>query len=811
MSDIIKFADWQAFKALIQEGNAAVSGMTAAEAQAALGASERSGLYTYSAITAAGANNVINFPNAATAAEAAAEYVAAGGTTSGAGAATAATGAAKTAANFTVIEGGAAGTSGVAGLLAMPLPTAAAALAPLAGAALGVGLYELNPDLWTKISKTLLPFCYEDSELLPVTVDGDGNTYFSENVINAFKDVVSTIDISEKCTATATDAVSVQAREAFPNGIKYVKTKQIISKVIGPVTQDGTVTITPTEAAIELYSFSFSYKQAYQGFNTLYINAGITKSISAPDVIYRREFPYNPAQNWSTTWAMKPIRNTDWYLTSSGFEGESQDYYPYIASYPVIKVVDNNVRNDNLLGYIIEFIEKGNITTEPSIEGVSKWKGNPYPESVTPINVLTGYDEEGRPIYTPYFPVTTPIGDPGVSTDPSVNPDPTVNPNPAPVIEPYITPSPDPEQYPQSVPPSKPAPLPNPIPSAQPVPDPSADPSQETENTPDDPKSPKPPTDGGESGTTVIPSIPTLPSAATGLLHVYNPTQAQINDFGSWLWTTFSGDLIDTLSKLFNDPMDAVIGLHELYATPSTQGDATIKAGYLDSGISAKLVGNRYTTINCGSIVVEEYYQNYLDYSPYTQVYIYLPFIGIVPVSADDIIGNAVNITYHIDSYTGSCIAVISVAKKGYSSTVYQFQGNCAVEIPITSGYQSSLMGALLGVAGTAISGNPAVGLTAAHIGRAGLGKNAVSHSGSFGSSYGAMGCKIPYIIVRRPVQKKVTDYSKSYGYPAHKMVYIGNCKGYLRAKEVRVTSTKATNVEKEMIVSALKSGVYVK
>ena len=190
MADIISFADWQALQALIQEGNAAVSGMTAAEAQAALGASANSGLYTYQAITAAGANNVINFPNTATAAEAAAEYIAAGGATSSAGAATAATGAAETAANLTVIEGGAAGTSGVAGLLAMPLPTAAAALAPLAGAALGAGLYSLNPELWTKISKALLPFCYDNSELLPVTVDSNGNTYYSKEAIEAIKNEI---------------------------------------------------------------------------------------------------------------------------------------------------------------------------------------------------------------------------------------------------------------------------------------------------------------------------------------------------------------------------------------------------------------------------------------------------------------------------------------------------------------------------------------------------------------------------------------------------------------------------------------------
>ena len=42
-------------------------------------------------------------------------------------------------------------------------------------------------------------------------------------------------------------------------------------------------------------------------------------------------------------------------------------------------------------------------------------------------------------------------------------------------------------------------------------------------------------------------------------------------------------------------------------------------------------------------------------------------------------------------------------------------------------------------------------------------------------------------------------------------MVTVSNCIGYLKAREVRVTSTTATNVEKQMIVEALKSGVYVK
>jgi hypothetical protein len=827
MADIISFADWQALQALIKEGNAAVSGMTAAEAQAALGASENSGLYTYQANTAAGANNVINFPNAATAAEAADEYVAAGGTTSSAGAATAATGAAETVANLTVIKGGAAGTSGVAGLLAMPLPTAAAAIAPLAGVALGVGLYELNPEFWTKISKALLPFCYDDSELLPVTVDSNGQAYFPQGAVDALKELFETeIQISQEVISSdLTPPYSHSPKNPVPFAFTDITNVPFSLKWSNASENRWDSTIRVTTEGSKVYAIFYCNEAStsnYKNFFLMFLSDG---KMTFNELDKRGLYSIKPDYIYNDSSGSNSV-----YKTYNGsYIGPFYTQLLVVGQYLVGHELISSINFTNIWDNVIAFAGSGYLTGNSAwayahslfhgvIEstsgqtGVTNWKGQQVPDGTSGINVLTGFDADGNPIYTPYYPVQIPIGDPGVSANPEEQPNP-VAPSTNPAIDPYISPVPDPSKYPENVPVSPPAPLPNPVPSPQPVPGPSTDPSQDPDDggVPDDPTPPKDPTDTGDTPTPTIPIIPILPSSATGLLHVYNPTQAQIDQFGSWLWTTFSGDLIDTLSKLFNDPMDAVIGLHELYATPATSGDTTIKAGYLDSGVSSKLVGSRYTTINCGSVVVEEYYQNYLDYSPYTQCYIYLPFIGIVTVSADDIIGNAVNIVYHIDSYTGCCIAVITVAKKGYSSTVYQFEGNCAVEIPITSGYQSTMMAGLMGVAGTAISGNPTVGLHAAHIGRAGLGKNSVQHSGSFGASYGAMGVKIPYIIVKRPTQKIVTNYSVSYGYPAHKMVYVGNCTGYLRAKEVRVTSTTATNIEKEMIVSALKAGIYVK
>lgn len=783
MSDIIEFMDWTALSGTIATIGEQVAGLSPIEAEAALNAIKNGNLYIANTTTQAG-SSIINFPNS-TAAEAAAGYIEAGGSTAVSGAATGATGASAETANLTLIEGAGGTGTGIAGLLSMPLPTVAAAIAPLAGVAIGAGLYTLSPDFWTKVSKTLLPFCYPDSELLPVTVDENGNTYYPKECIDALKDVFSELDFS---------SVGIPASESNP--IKSL----IYGDILTMSSKRNKMVSVSSEAPVYVY-----WRANSENSNDW-----------APYAISTKPFSYTyvsittgseTTHNWNQgTHSQTTIDGVTYYMTQVlGTAGKNfwGDITPSINIYSI---------SYNSIPNIVDIIYKGTIKYTSTVKGIDKWNGDTYPDNPPTMNVLNGYDENNEPKYTPYYPVSTPIGEPGVSNDPAVNPNPAVNPDPAPVINPVISPVPNPNLYPDTVPVPEPAPVPNPVPEPQPVPEPDVDPSEDTDTTPDkDPTTPKDPTDGGTTPTPVIPTIPTLPSAATGLLHVYNPTQSQIDSFGSWLWSTFSGDLIDTLSKLFNDPMDAVIGLHELYATPAVSGGATIRCGYLDSGINANLVGSRYTTINCGSVVVEEYYQNYLDYSPYTSCFIYLPFIGIVPVSSDDIIGNAVNITYHIDSYTGCCIAVVTVAKSGYSSTVYQFEGNCAVEIPISSGYQSSLMSGLLAVAGTAITSSPAIGMTAAHMGRAGLGKNTVQHSGSFGSSYGAMGNKVPYIIVKRPVQKKVYNYSKSYGFPAHKMVYVGNCQGYLRAKEVRVTSTTATNVEKDMIVNALTSGVYVK
>lgn len=338
------------------------------------------------------------------------------------------------------------------------------------------------------------------------------------------------------------------------------------------------------------------------------------------------------------------------------------------------------------------------------------------------------------------------------------------------------------------------------------------------------------------TGQREFPSI--IPASGPGFIHVYNPTPAEFVAFGNWLWVTYADATID---KILNNPFDGVIGAHELYATPNRDGRDNIRSAFLTCPTTADLVPNRYSEIDCGTVIVPEFYGNYLDYSPYSQAYIYLPFIGIIEVSIDDIVGHAVNIRYRVDSYSGSCIAMIFVAKDGYQNLCYQFAGSCSVEVPMAGGSQAAIkaaemqaeayagaaqfsaIGHLFGGIGSALMGNiggiiAGIGGVASDYGNARAGveaarvanKSSVQHSGQFGSSHGAMGEKIPFIIIRNPIQVKVVNYNEDYGFPAHKRVILGGCRGYLRVREVNVISAHATDDEKAAIESLLKNGVYV-
>ena len=333
-------------------------------------------------------------------------------------------------------------------------------------------------------------------------------------------------------------------------------------------------------------------------------------------------------------------------------------------------------------------------------------------------------------------------------------------------------------------------------------------PQPETETDPyGNPVPPDNPTDTGDgSSPTPVP----VTGEASSLWAIYHPTKAQIDSFGAWLW---SSNFVDQILKVFNNPMEAIIGLHQIYVTPTDAGTRNIKVGYLDSGVSSAYVEQQYTYVSCGSVNLNEQFGNVFDYAPFTDVQLYLPFIGIVPLNVEDVMRSTISIEYGVDVFTGACLAMVEITRDANSSVMYQYSGNCAVTYPISSGSYMGIVSGIVSIAG-GIAATAATGGSAAPIalGAANAAMNShtkVQHSGSFSGNAGAMGGKIPYLIISRP-QTRMTNYQSMQGMTTNEFVTVGDCEGYIKAKSAHIVNVNATDEEMNLINDLLLSGIII-
>lgn len=310
------------------------------------------------------------------------------------------------------------------------------------------------------------------------------------------------------------------------------------------------------------------------------------------------------------------------------------------------------------------------------------------------------------------------------------------------------------------------------------------------------------------SGTSPIVTPPA--GSATALWSIYNPTQAQIDSFGAWLW---SNDFVEQLKKIFNDPMESIISLHKIFGAPATGGAQNIAVGYLNSGVSSKVVTAQYTEVDCGEVQLLEYFGNVYDYKD-TSIELYLPFIGIVPLSVADVMRSTIHIVYHIDVLTGACLADVEITRDaGAGGVLYQYSGDCAVHYPISAGSYMGIVTGILSIAG-GIAGTIATGGAAAPA-LIGAGAAAtrlhtdVSRSGGFSGNAGAMGSKVPYLIISRPQTALPDNYTDIEGVGSNKTVALSTCNGYTRIKEIYLQGIgDATEGELNELETLLKDGV---
>lgn len=314
------------------------------------------------------------------------------------------------------------------------------------------------------------------------------------------------------------------------------------------------------------------------------------------------------------------------------------------------------------------------------------------------------------------------------------------------------------------------------------------------------------------------PEAPDIDAVTTGLLTIFKPSISQVQALGDYLWS--SAFDINTLKKLFSDPMEAIIGLSIIPVNPPGAGSKNVKIGDVDTGISMPYINRQFVEKDLGSVTIDPYIGSFMDYSPYTKIDIYLPYVGFRSLDPSDVMGTTLSIKYIIDVVTGGCNAVINVSGKG---AIYQFNGSCIANVPLSAiNYSgaiqnavSALSSGVMTVAGIASGQAPIAGM-----GIAGLAANAantavntkehIQRSGSMGGAAGLCSVQFPYVVIERPRISAPDNYNGFVGNTLNVTMTLADCHGLTLVDQIHLDNVICTEGERDELLRLLKEGVIL-
>lgn len=312
-----------------------------------------------------------------------------------------------------------------------------------------------------------------------------------------------------------------------------------------------------------------------------------------------------------------------------------------------------------------------------------------------------------------------------------------------------------------------------------------------------------------------LPTLPSVSALSSGLISLYKVAQTEVSKFVGFLWSdSFS---VASLSKIFSDPMQAIISFGMFPFDVSAGASVPIYLGKNNTGAVGDLVTAQYVTVPMGSVNLTEFYGGALDYNPYTKIQLVLPYCGVVNINPDEFMTKAVTVTYRVDILSGACVAFVSDGER----VLQQVNGNCLVTLPYASTDFKQVYSSLLGLAGTAgaaIVAGATGGLTAPVVGGIGASlamntlnaKENYARGGAAGSTLGFLGVQTPYLVITRPRQCLPENNGHFQGYPLYTTERLGDLTGFTKVAQIHLDDIDATDSELKEIARLLTEGVIL-
>lgn len=160
-----------------------------------------------------------------------------------------------------------------------------------------------------------------------------------------------------------------------------------------------------------------------------------------------------------------------------------------------------------------------------------------------------------------------------------------------------------------------------------------------------------------------------------GFVSIYNPTYDEVDELSKKRFYSITQEQMLDLSQY-------IISFRKLYVDIPQIARELVYFGKYNTNVSSNIVTTNFIETDCGTITIDEYNQNSLDYNG-VEVELYLPFIGSVSLNANQVYGKQLHLVYRTNPLNGDCVAIL------YSNNIQvaYSQGNVSFDVPINFKY----------------------------------------------------------------------------------------------------------------------------
>ena len=247
---------------------------------------------------------------------------------------------------------------------------------------------------------------------------------------------------------------------------------------------------------------------------------------------------------------------------------------------------------------------------------------------------------------------------------------------------------------------------------------------------------------------------------------IYEPTNANMKKINDAIFINAADGTTINVQQYFSS-------YKKFYCNIPVAGYKQLKGGRYDFGEQAPYVKEHTIVVDCGSVEIPEQNQSLLDYSPFSRLTIYLPFIGFQELDDKLVVGHTLKVQYVVDVLSGRCLAQLYVDSTDLQSCFAEYGGTIAADE----------------IFGT---------------------DNGYNYYGAYElmttMQLGELSCYV-LIHTKIPLEGDIVNYK---GLPTNEIVKVGDVTGFVKYSSIHVDGMTATDSEKSEIESLLMSGIFV-